>query len=181
VVLEQDLGRRPRKTPERGPDQNVDEAAQAFPFQSSKLCRMAKDEYPLLEVLRRWQPEGMWANVGGRMLELEPGRALIEAQLSAASHGFPTGMGSIVHGGALAAVADMALASAGASLCREGEVATTVDLKVDFFQPGQPGRILARATVRRRTRRLAFCETTLEQEDGTVIAEARAVMAYIRA
>ncbi len=142
---------------------------------------MSEDEYPLIPLLREWRAEGMWANVSGRMLEIEPGRAVIEATLTAEAHGFPTGKGMIVHGGALAAVADMALASAGASLCRAGQVATTVDLKVDYFQPGRPGRILARASVRRRTRRLAFCAATLEQEDGTVIAEARAVMAYISA
>jgi hypothetical protein len=36
--------------------------------------------------------------------------------------------------------------------------------------------------VRHRTRRLAFCETTIEQAgSGLVVAEARAVIAYVKA
>jgi acyl-coenzyme A thioesterase PaaI-like protein len=34
--------------------------------------------------------------------------------------------------------------------------------------------------VRHRTRRLAFCEAKVEQ-DGEVVAEARAVIAYVKA
>jgi acyl-coenzyme A thioesterase PaaI-like protein len=44
-----------------------------------------------------------------------------------------------------------------------------------------PGRLIARATVRHRTRRLAFCEATVEQEGGKIVAEARAVIAYVKA
>jgi len=35
--------------------------------------------------------------------------------------------------------------------------------------------------VRQRTRRLAFCEAVVEMAGGVVVAEARAVIAYIRA
>ena len=57
----------------------------------------------------------------------------------------------------------------------------TADLKVDFLRPATPGRLIARANVRRRTRRLAFCEASVEQEGGEVVAEARAVIAYVKA
>jgi acyl-coenzyme A thioesterase PaaI-like protein len=40
--------------------------------------------------------------------------------------------------------------------------------------------MVARATVRHRTKRLAYCHTTVEQGDGEVVAEARAVIAYVR-
>jgi uncharacterized protein (TIGR00369 family) len=56
----------------------------------------------------------------------------------------------------------------------------TADLKVDFLRPAKPGRLIARATVRHRTRRLAFCEATVEQSHGEVVAEARAVIAYVK-
>lgn len=138
----------------------------------------ADAEHPLIPLLREWQPSGMWANVGARLTEIEPGRVVVEAQLTAERHGFPGPGGEIIHGGATASVADMALASAAASLCREGESCTTVDLRVEYFRPGRPGRVVARASVRRRTARLAFCEVSLELEDGTVFAEGRAVLAY---
>jgi uncharacterized protein (TIGR00369 family) len=57
----------------------------------------------------------------------------------------------------------------------------TADLKIDFLRPALPGRLVARATVRHRTRRLAFCEATVEQYGGKIVAEARAVIAYVKA
>jgi len=56
---------------------------------------------------------------------------------------------------------------------------TTVDLRVDFLQTAMPGRLLARGRVQRRTRRLRLVAASVEQEDGTVVAEARALLAYL--
>jgi uncharacterized protein (TIGR00369 family) len=123
---------------------------------------------------------GMWANLGARLTIHRPGDVIVEASLTATAHGFPTARGTIVHGGAIAALADMALASAGASIAAEDEVVTTVDLKVDFLRSGRPGRLLARGRVQRRTRRLCFTAASIEQEDGTVVAEARALLTYLR-
>ena len=122
---------------------------------------------------------GMWANLGARLTNVEAGAVLVEAQLTTDAHGFPTSRGAIVHGGALAALADMALASAGASVAQDGQTVTTVDLKVDVLQPAQPGTLLARGRVQRRTRRLCFASASVEQPDGLVVAEARAVLAYV--
>jgi len=121
----------------------------------------------------------MWANLGARLSRSEPGDVVVEADLTVDAHGFPTGRGAIVHGGAIAALADMALASAGATVAPEGQVATTVDLKIDFLQPARPGPMVARGRVQRRTRRLCFTAASIEQDDGTVVAEARALLAYV--
>ncbi len=106
---------------------------------------------------------------------------MLEGNLTAEAHSFPTSRGPIVHGGAIATLADETLASVAYTLAEEGETTATADLKVDYYRPGKPGRLRCRATVRHRTRRLAFCEATVEQDDGTVVAEARAVIAYIKA
>jgi len=121
----------------------------------------------------------MWANLGARLTGQEPGDVVVEAHLTADAHGFPTARGVIVHGGAIAALADMALASAGMSVADDGQVLATVDLRVDFLQAAVPGRMLARGHVQRRTRRLCFAAASVEQEDGTVVAEARALLAYV--
>jgi uncharacterized protein (TIGR00369 family) len=97
------------------------------------------------------------------------------------AHGFPTSRGLIVHGGAIATLADEALASVAFTLADDGETTTTADLKVDYYMPCRPGRLVARATVRHRSRRFAFCEARVEQEDGQVVAEARALIAYVKA
>ena len=127
-----------------------------------------------------WPREGMWQNLGGRVVSATAGRVVLEADLTVPAHGFPTRHGPIVHGGALAALADCALASAAATLASLQEVPTTSSLSIDFYRPAQPGLLRARAEARHRTSRLAYCHTTIEQEDGTVVAEGRAVMYFVQ-
>lgn len=129
---------------------------------------------------KEWSASGMLANVGARIVEVDFGKLVLAAELTKESHSFPTSRGPIVHGGAIATLADEALASVAFTEADEGETTVTADLKVDFLRPARPGTLIARASVRHRTRRLAFCETTVEHDQGEVVAEARAVIAYVR-
>jgi uncharacterized protein (TIGR00369 family) len=135
----------------------------------------------LPELYKEWAATGMVANIGTRIVEVGHGTLVLEGNMTAESHGFPTSRGTIVHGGAVATLADEALASVAFTAANEGETTVTADLKVDFLRPALPGRLIARATLRHRTRRLAFCEVTVEQEGGEIVAEARAVLAYVKA
>jgi uncharacterized protein (TIGR00369 family) len=135
----------------------------------------------LPELYKQWTASGMVANIGTRMVEAAYGKLVLEGNLTAESHGFPTSKGTTIHGGAIATLADESLATVAFTVAEEGETTVTVDLKVDFLRPGIPGRFIARATLRHRTRRLAFCEATVEGEDGVIVAEARAVIAYVKA
>jgi len=135
----------------------------------------------LPDLYKEWAATGMIANIGTRLVEVGSGTLVLEGNLTAEAHGFPTSRGPIVHGGAIATLADETLASVAFTVADEGETTATADLKVDYYRPGRPGRLICRATVRHRTRRLAFCQATVEQEDGVVVAEARAVIAYIKA
>ena len=144
---------------------------------------MTEDHYgvkALPELYREWASTGMVANIGTKIVEVELGRLVLEGNMTGEAHGFPTSRGTIVHGGAIATLADEALASVAFTAAEEGETTVTADLKVDFLRPAVPGRLLARATVRHRTRRLAFCEATVEQDGGQIVAEARAVIAYVK-
>jgi uncharacterized protein (TIGR00369 family) len=134
----------------------------------------------LPDLYKEWALTGMVANIGTRLVEVKAGSIVLEGNLTAEAHGFPTGRGLIIHGGAIATLADEALASAAFTLAEEGETTTTADLKVDYYRPCRPGRLIAHASVRHRTRRLAFCEASVEQEGGEVVAEARAVIAYVK-
>ena len=145
---------------------------------------MSDDQYgvkALPELYKQWSSTGMVANIGTKIVEVAHGRLVLEGNMTGEAHGFPTSRGTIVHGGAIATLADEALASVAFTAAEEGETTVTADLKVDFLRPAVPGRLLARATVRHRTRRLAFCEATVEQEGGKIVAEARAVIAYVKA
>jgi len=135
----------------------------------------------LPDLYREWTATGMIANIGTKLVEVGAGPLVLDANLTAESHGFPTGKGPSLHGGAIATLADEALASVAYTVAEEGEATATADLKVDYYRPGRPGRLTCHARVRHRARRLAFCEATVQQEGGEVIAEARAVIAYVKA
>jgi uncharacterized protein (TIGR00369 family) len=135
----------------------------------------------LTELYKEWSASGMVANIGTRIVEVGHGTLVLEGRFTPEAHGFPTSRGTIIHGGAIATLADEALASVAFTVAEEGETTVTADLKIDFLRPARPGRLTARAGVRHRTRRLAFCEATVENETGQVVAEARAVIAYVRA
>ena len=134
----------------------------------------------LPEMYEAWAKNGMIANIGSRMIDVGPGTLVLEAHLSPERHGFPTSRGLIAHGGAIATLADEALATVAFTLAVEGEATATSSLQVDYYKPASPGRLVARATVRHRTKRLAYCHATVEQGEGEIVAEARAVIAYIR-
>ena len=101
----------------------------------------------LPELYKKWASTGMVANIGTRLVEVKAGSVVLEGNMTEQAHGFPTSRGLIVHGGAIATLADEALASVAFTLADEGETTTTADLKVDYYRPCQPGRLLARATV----------------------------------
>jgi uncharacterized protein (TIGR00369 family) len=135
----------------------------------------------LPELYREWATNGMIANIGAHIVEVGPGTLVLEATMEPERHGFPTSRGPIVHGGAIATLADECLASVAFTLAEDGETTTTSNLQVDYYRPAAPGRLVARGVVRHRTRRLAYCHASVEQNDGVVVAEGRAVIAYVKA
>ena len=135
----------------------------------------------LSDVYKEWAASGMIANIGGRILDVGAGTLVLEGNLTEQAHSFPTSRGPVVHGGAIATLADEALATVAFTVAEEGQTTVTADLKVDFLRPATPGKLIARATVRHRTKRLAFCAATVERDGGEIVAEARAVIAYVRA
>lgn len=135
----------------------------------------------LPELYKEWAASGMIANIGAQVVEASEGHLVLEGNFTVDSHSFPTSRGPIVHGGAIATIADEALATVAFTLAEEGQSTVTADLKIDFLRPAKPGRLIATANVRHRTKRLAFCEANVKQDGGEIVAEARAVIAFVRA
>ncbi|HEV2217657.1 MAG TPA: PaaI family thioesterase [Candidatus Dormibacteraeota bacterium] len=132
-----------------------------------------------LALLRRLKlfepPDGMWANLGMRITRAEESSVVIEGSFSRQTHG----RAGEIHRGAVAAIADGATACAAATLAAEGEIATTVELILDFFRPARPGRALAKGSALHRAGHLVFCAATVEQR-GETVAEAHATIALVR-
>ncbi len=76
-----------------------------------------------------------------------------------------------VHGGVLATMIDAAMGTAVSST--GGQSPVTVSLTVTYLEAGRPGRLEARAQVRKRGKRLMVVEAEVVQ-DGDVVADALA-------
>lgn len=88
--------------------------------------------------------------------------------------------GGIVHGGALATLADCAMGSALASTLDEAQQPVTVEAKINYLEPGEPGTIVAEATVRRKGKRFTVLEAEVTQESsGEHIAYATATFTIL--
>ena len=112
--------------------------------------------------------QGFSAGVGIRVTrhdDDDDGSAVVEAVLDAGAqhlnrHG-------TVHGGALATLVDSAMGAAVADAGSEAPV--TIEMKVTYLEPAQPGLLTARATVRKRGRRVTIVEAEVEQGDDLVV------------
>ena len=71
-----------------------------------------------------------------------------------------------VHGGVLASMIDVAMGTAVSSA--GGESPVTVSLTVTYLEPGRPGRLEARARVRKRGKRLIVVEAEVVQDEDVV-------------
>lgn len=89
--------------------------------------------------------------------------------------------GGIVHGGALATLADCAMGSALASTLNE-EAPLTVEAKINYLEPGKEGVIVAEAHVKRKGSRFTVLEAEVYQKDtGDHIAFATATFTTVDA
>ncbi|MBM3318006.1 MAG: PaaI family thioesterase [Candidatus Eisenbacteria bacterium] len=86
-------------------------------------------------------------------------------------------IGGIVHGGVLCSLLDTAMARA-FFMPESGETlsAATLEMKVNFLASCGGGRLEARARVVHRTRRTAYVEGRVVDQDGRVIARASSTM-----
>lgn len=76
-----------------------------------------------------------------------------------------------VHGGVIATLIDIAMARAVESQLEDGEKPATIEMKTNYLEAGEPGRIIATAQVRKRGRNVIVAEAEVHQDDsGEVIA-----------
>lgn len=88
--------------------------------------------------------------------------------------------GGILHGGAIATLADCAMGSALASTLGDDEQPVTVEAKVNYLEPGQEGVIVGTGFVRRKGKRFTVLEAEIVQEEtGEHIAYATATFTTI--
>ena len=104
-----------------------------------------------------------------RIIALDPaGRATLEYEARPEM----CHSGGVVQGGFVTGWIDAAMAHAAIAANGMGISPMTLELKVSFFAPARPGRVIAEAWVERAGRRTCFYEGRLSDSNGTVLAKA---------
>lgn len=85
----------------------------------------------------------------------------------------------IAHGGVTMTLADVALAMAARSLAGDGIGVVTVEMKVNFMQPGR-GELRAFGRVLHRSTTMAYCEGEIRDSEGHFVAKALGTFKYMR-
>jgi len=85
----------------------------------------------------------------------------------------------VVAGGTLATMLDSAIALAVLSQLVPGQTCSTVSITINMIRPARVGKLLARATVDRVGRRIAFASARLLDEEGRLVANATSSLAII--
>ena len=104
-----------------------------------------------------------------RRIEMNPeGRASIEYEASLAM----CHSGGVVQGGFITGWIDAAMAHAVIAMAGADTVPMSLELKVSFFAPTRPGRVIAEAWIERKGRTMCFAEGRLLDLSGKVLAKA---------
>lgn len=124
-------------------------------------------------------PEGTLGHSLGqrRIVRLDPGHAVIEYEVMLAM----CHSGGVAQGGFVSGWIDAAMAHA--VMARHGydRVPISLELKVSFFAPANPGRVLAEGWIEKAGGRTLFAEGRLTTPDGKVLAKASSTISLIDA
>jgi acyl-CoA thioesterase len=85
----------------------------------------------------------------------------------------------MVHGGAIASLADTAVAFALLTIIQPGERVTTAEFKINFFAAVTDGEMIGEARVVHAGKRLVSADMEVKSQDGKLIAKGIATYAII--
>lgn len=109
-----------------------------------------------------------------RVIADEPGRSAIEYEVRPdMCHS-----GGVAQGGFVCGWIDSAMAHASISLLPD-MTPMSLELKVSYFAPARPGRVIAEGWIERRGRTTCFAEGRLVDPAGTVLAKASSTIRLI--
>jgi len=112
-----------------------------------------------------------------RIVRFEPGHAVIEYEvLPAMCHS-----GGVAQGGFVAGWIDAAMAHAVMAKFGTARVPISLELKISYFAPANPGLVHAEAWIEKAGGRTLFAEGRLTTPDGRVLAKASSTISLIDA
>lgn len=86
---------------------------------------------------------------------------------------------SVIHGGVTMTLLDVVMAHAARSLDPGGPGVVTVEMKTTFMRPGL-GRLLGHGELLHRSTSMAFCEGSLSDAGGALVAHATGTFKYMK-
>jgi len=117
--------------------------------------------------------------LGFELVEWDAGHAEIAVNLRAEL----TNSWSVVHGGVTMTLLDVAMASAARSPNQPGidhsPGVVTIEMKTTFMRPGL-GRLVGKGHLVHRTASMAFCEGSIFDEAGVIVAQATGTFKYLK-
>lgn len=115
--------------------------------------------------------------LGFRLVSAGAGVAVLEHRVRLRAHG--NAMGAL-HGGILAALADMAIGVAHATTLKHEESFASIDLSIEFLRPGGNGKIRASARALHRGMNISRYVCEILREDGKLCAYAVSGVTMLR-
>jgi acyl-CoA thioesterase len=85
----------------------------------------------------------------------------------------------VLHGGVLYTLADVCMASALYAVMDENEMCATIEIKISYFAPVREGAVVCDAIVTHKTKRFAFLEAELKN-DNRVVAKTTGTFAIMQ-
>ena len=115
------------------------------------------------------EQDALYATMGlHRIVEMsQDGRARLEYD----AHAGMCHSGGVVQGGFVTGWIDAAMAHAAIAMAGDDVTPMTLEIKVSFFAPVRPGRVIAEGWVERAGRRTWFVEGRLCDAEGRVLAK----------
>src|SRR4030043_2403621 len=105
--------------------------------------------------------------LGMKVLEIQDGKCRIEMPFrKKLTHPY-----GISHGGAIASLADSAVAMALISLVKPTDRITTIEFKINFFTPVSQGKLMAEAKIIYRGSKTAVGDVEVRNEKGKLVAK----------
>lgn len=120
-------------------------------------------------------PSTLQATLGQvRVVSSEPGRTVIEYECGP----HMCHSGGVAQGGFVCGWIDAAMAHASITLAPD-MTPMTLEVKVSYFAPARPGRVIAEGWIERRGRATCFAEGRLTDAAGNVIAKASSTLRLV--
>lgn len=117
-----------------------------------------------------------WVTLGMEILEARSGQARVRVPFNARL----VNANGVVHGGAVFAAADAAVAVALLGLLDAGSRTATLEMKINFLKPVDGADIIAEAAILHKGGKTAVGEVTVRDSSGEVVAKALATYAIAK-